>query len=134
MISAYQRFRETYLSIEICELTRYQKEVLCKDVVERKNPVNDRFFPCNRQKITLITRQSQVLKSNYFSMLLCPTHLSNRPEYQNYLTKIHLRDSAVMLKVYDAEGGFKSPVFYPAVLVAGINRFLLADKDDNNNM
>lgn len=129
MISAYQRFRETHASIDICELTEYQRKVLCKDILENGSPPTNRFSPCIRQKITLITRPSQALESTIFSMWLCPTKLLN-PTYQNYVTKTHLQDAAIVLKIYDADGSSKSPVFYPDILLAGINRLLLAHDDD----
>lgn len=135
VFSVYQKFRETYTSIDFCGLTGSQKKILCDKVLSDAeyglDPNTDfasQVGPCYRQRVALTSFEAEKLQTEKFSMWACPpssTSPNRVPIY--YMGKSHLRDAAFLYRdVFYGRKRYQMNAIHPVTLILHINRYQLA--------
>lgn len=127
--SVYGRFKETYRSIDIGQLSVRQKAVLCNDALKYyENPqdiyrIAETFnFKRSRERITLTRREAQGLKTDLFLLFECPCDIQSAFGLF-FVGKNHLKNTATIYKVVRIKS---KRYYYPYAFVTGINRYKLA--------
>ncbi|KAM7249583.1 hypothetical protein ACFE04_016251 [Oxalis oulophora] len=128
---AYQRFATTYESIDFCQLSVKQKVAFCEDTFKKYYGDGSRTIiydaslrsRCQRNTVTLTTRDAVHLVSKVYTMWKCPGLTDEEEEQAYFIGKNHLKDSAVAYKVVRIDG---ADYYYPYILIGEVNRHMLA--------
>lgn len=130
----YEKFAQTYASIDFCSLTSIQKKSLCDTASSHDtehnlepDPVNTSSpRPCYQQKVGLTWFEAEALQTALFSLWECPSSL-NHPELTYYMGKSNFNNAAFLYRgSYHSLNSDRMNAIHPVTLVHNINRYILA--------